>query len=230
MNKKTFIFVLLFLVASSFLVLSCSTASKRSLCAIAPCLPVQKGISATRVSTGPVKIPSSLDIQKKKRDMFTDYVIGPEDIIEVSVWKNAALSKIVTVRPDGKISLPLIGDIRAAGITASELKKVIADRLLEYKETPEVSVILQQVNSYMFYIMGEVLKPGKYPMKSQATLLQAITMAGGFTQFASKNKILLLRRNGSEEIRIKFRYDDIITGKKGTMDPILLPGDRVVVP
>jgi polysaccharide export outer membrane protein len=163
-------------------------------------------------------------------DVFSDYVIGAEDVVEVSVWKNEPLSKVVTVRPDGKISLPLIGDVQAAGLTASELKKAIMEKLLEYKETPTVSVIVQQVNSYAVYITGEVLHPGKYPVKSPVTLLQGITLAGGFTPYASKNNILLLRGSRSGGIRIKVKYKDILSGRKGSVDPILLPGDTVVIP
>ncbi|HET6370743.1 MAG TPA: polysaccharide biosynthesis/export family protein [Nitrospiria bacterium] len=207
----------IFFLSVGFFLVSC-ISTKQALCSIAPCLP------------GQGSVPVELASEHQEEDMFSDYVIGPEDVVEISVWKNDALSKTVTVRPDGKISLPLIGDVQAAGLTASELKKTITKRLLEYKETPEVSVIVKEVNSYMVYITGEVVHPGKYPLKSRATLLQGITLAGGFTQFASKNNMVLLRRDGAGEIRIQVKYDDIVFGKKGSVDPFLLPGDTVVVP
>ena len=164
-----------------------------------------------------------------------EYRIGPEDVLDVTVWKNEALSKVVTVRPDGMISLPLVGDVKASGTTADELGRKIADRLKEYKDSPQVSVSIKEVNSYFVYIVGEVNKPGKMPLKSHATVLQAIAMAGGFTQYASKNSMALVRmtQNGDgtvHEIRVPLRYDDLMTGKGEAGNPFLKTGDTIVVP
>jgi len=162
------------------------------------------------------------------------YMIGPEDVLEISVWKNADLSKVVTVRPDGKISLPLIGDLVAAGKTPEELRDALAARLSEYQKTVVVSVIVQDVNSYRIYMVGEVRSPGVFNLKSKTTVLQAIAMAGGFTQFASKNKILVIREKpgaagGSEKIRV--RYDDIVDRKVFSDNNLtLMPGDTIIVP
>jgi polysaccharide export outer membrane protein len=223
MNRKAF--YLLF--CSLFFLVSCGTAPKRALCTVAPCLQRQAGFVPLKAA---VQKSSDGVESEGEGDVFSDYLIGPEDVIEVSVWKSEALSKVVTVRPDGKISLPLIGDIDAAGRTAGQLKEIIRQKLEDYKQTPEVSIILQQVNSYIVYVLGEVAKPGKYPLKSQTTLLQGITLAGGFTQYASRNSIILLRRNGFGEVRVKIKYDDLISGKRGSENPLLLPGDTVVVP
>ncbi|MFQ5455900.1 MAG: polysaccharide biosynthesis/export family protein [Nitrospirota bacterium] len=182
-------------------------------------------------------IAVNFPIQKKgggKRQDYIpeNYVVGPEDVLEILVWKNQELSKVVTVRPDGKISLPLIGEIKTAGLTPARIRDEIADRLSKYKEVPEVSVIVQQVNSYVVYLMGEVIKPGRYQLKNNITLIQAITLAGGFTPFASKNDIIVLRREigkGMEQ-RIKIRYDDIIYGKDLARNIILQPGDTIIVP
>jgi len=151
--------------------------------------------------------------------------------LEILVWKNTDLSKVVTVRPDGMISLPLIGEIRVAGRTAATLREVIRERLGEYQKIPEVSVIVQEVNSYNIYILGEVAHPGKYQLKSYVTLLQAISLAGGFTPFSSPNKIKVLRK-GYDEAQaqtFKIRYKDILKGN-ANKDILLMSGDTVIIP
>ncbi|WP_447977187.1 polysaccharide biosynthesis/export family protein [Candidatus Nitrospira bockiana] len=161
-----------------------------------------------------------------------DYKIGPEDVLEIIVWRNQDLSKTVTVRPDGKISLPLIGDVYAVGLTPDQLTKEIVNRLKEYKENPNVSVVVQQVNSYGIYVLGEVAHPGKYQLKSYTTVLQAVSMAGGFTPYASKSKMFMLRKlpDRETEIRIPIDYDEIVSGEDSTHNAILVPGDTLVVP
>lgn len=163
-----------------------------------------------------------------------DYLIGPEDSLEISVWKNEELSKVVTVRPDGMISLPLIGDVKASGYTPNQLRDKIVDRLKEYQETVVASVIVTAVNSYSVYVIGEVSKPGTYSLKRRTTLLQAIAMAGGFNQFASKNKIVVIREKNyynDKDEKIDIRFDDIIASGKNTDKNIILrPGDTIFVP
>ncbi len=171
---------------------------------------------------------------KAKADAYItgDYKIGSEDVLEVIVWKNPDLTKVVSVRPDGKISLPLIGDVEAEGLTVAQLKKALEVRLKEYKETPNVSVVVEQVNSYGVYVLGEVAKPGRYQLKTYTTVLQAISTAGGFTTYAAKNKIFVLRKssNTGAEIRINVSYDDIVSGEDSSKNILLVPGDTVVVP
>ncbi|MHB8481134.1 MAG: polysaccharide biosynthesis/export family protein [Nitrospiria bacterium] len=159
-----------------------------------------------------------------------DYILGPEDIIDVSVWKNDNLSKTVLIRPDGKISLPLIGDVQAAGLTTAQLRDSIKSRLKEYKETPEVSIIVREINSFVVFVTGEVTHPGKLMLRNDTSLLQAITLAGGFTPYASTNKIVLLRRSGGIETRKIIRYKDIVSGRKPGDDILLQRGDTIVVP
>jgi polysaccharide export outer membrane protein len=161
-----------------------------------------------------------------------DYQLGPEDIIEVLVWKNADLSKVVTVRPDGRISLPLIGDVQASGLTAIQVKEVISGKLEEYyKEPPLVSLIVQQANSYVIYVMGEVQRPAQYQVKRGTTFLQAIALAGGFTPFASTNNIVVLRKSNENnlQISITIRYKDIVSGRNLGNNILLRPGDTVVI-
>ncbi|MGH7183948.1 MAG: polysaccharide biosynthesis/export family protein, partial [Nitrospiraceae bacterium] len=165
-----------------------------------------------------------------------DFVLGPEDVLEISVWRNLDLSrKEVVVRPDGKISMPLIGELVASGLDANQLANLITERLKEYKERPSVSVSVKEVNSYSIYVLGEVARPGKYQLKSHATVLQAVAVAGGFSIYAAKNKMQVLRRVGKEEgkpkeIRIPARYDDLISGEGEIGNFILKTGDVVLVP
>ena len=163
------------------------------------------------------------------------FVLGPEDVIEVVVWKNPDLSRQVVIRPDGKISIPLIGDVQASGQTADHLAKTITEKFKVYKENPSVSINVLEVNSYYVFMVGEVNTPGKLPLKSYTTLLQAISLAGGFTQFASSNDITIVRNVPSpdgklKELRIPVRYDDLISEEGGVYNLTLLSGDTVIVP
>ncbi len=180
----------------------------------------------------PGKHSSSEDVVKSSLIVTSDYTIGPEDVLEITVWRNTDLSKVVAVRPDGRISLPLIGDVGAAGRTAVELAGAIAEKLKEFKENPQVSIVVKEVNSYAIYVLGEVTKPGKYPLLSKTTLLQAITLASGFTPAAARNKMVIFRfgdQNG-KDIKIKASYDDIIMRDESPQNIQLKPGDTIVVP
>ncbi len=165
-----------------------------------------------------------------------EFLIGPEDVLEVVVWKNEDLSRsAVIVRPDGMISMPLVGDVRAIGLTAEQLSAEIAEGFRHYMESPTVSVSVTEINSYAVYVLGEVNAPGKYQLKSYATVLQAIALAGGFTQFASKNSIQVIRNsmNGHKQARefhIPVRYDDLLSGRGMVGNVVLQSGDVVVVP
>jgi polysaccharide export outer membrane protein len=160
-----------------------------------------------------------------------EYIIGPEDVLEINVWRNADLSKTVIVRPDGMISLPLIGEVQAGGKTASQLKEMISARLEKYKDTPEVTVTVAQVNSYTIFVLGEVRNPGKYQVRSYTTVFQAIAQAGGFSQWAKRNDMLILRKtpNGLDQ-KIKVRYKDVLRDKGSKPDQLLYPGDTLIIP
>ena len=160
-----------------------------------------------------------------------EYVIGSEDVLEIMVWRNDILSRPrIVVRPDGKVTLPLVGDIQAAGFTAKQLKEDIEKRLKEYQESPNVTVIVAEINSYYIYILGEVTRPGRYQLKSNISVLQAVSLAGGFTNWASPNSMVVLRRNGEREEKIKVRYKKIISGSKPEDNIVLKPGDTIIIP
>lgn len=164
-------------------------------------------------------------------EMYGDqYILGSEDVIEVSVWKENDLSKTVIIRPDGRISLPLIGDIQAAGLTAEELRGNIEKALMDYVDNPAVSVIVQQINSLKIFIQGEVAHPGTFELRSHTTVLQAISLAGGFTEWAKKDKVAVLRRSGDKIERIPVNYEKILSGEDLSQNILLKRGDTIVVP
>ena len=165
----------------------------------------------------------------------SEFLLGPEDVLNVTILKNQDLSREVVVRPDGMISMPLVGDIQATGLTANLLAKRIAERLTEYLASPVVFVQVKDVNSYFIYVLGEVTKPGKYSLKSYAIVMQGISLAGGFTVYAKKNKIKVLRvsadgPNGKHQIEIPVQYDDILKGNAVPGNFFLRIGDVIVVP
>ncbi len=155
------------------------------------------------------------------------YRIGPEDTLQISVWKNDAMSRAVPVRPDGKISLPLLNDVQAAGLTALELRDVLTKKLAEYMPSPEVSVIVTDVRSFKVSVIGEVARPGRYELKSWTTVLDVLAMAGGFTQFASRSRIVILQPDGKTMKRIPFNYNKIAGEQENFY---LRNGDIVLVP
>lgn len=171
----------------------------------------------------------------ERKSPTPEFLLGPEDVLEIVVWRSQDLSRQVIVRPDGMISMPLIGDVQAAGQTSDQLATRIAKLLTPYKESPSVSVSVKEVNSYNVFVLGEVAKPGKYQLKSYTTVLQMISMAGGFTPFASKNKLQIVRQtiNGSggwREVRLAIPYDDLLKGRTDPEYYILKGGDTLVVP
>lgn len=159
------------------------------------------------------------------------YIIGNDDRLSINVWKEPDLTQTVPVRSDGKITLPLIGDIQASGRTPEQLQAVIAAKLLTYMTHPEVTVIVMQINSQKFNILGRVTKPGSYTLTTSTTVLDAIADAGGFQDFAKTKKVYILRdKPNTAEERIAFNYKDVIQGKHPEENIRLQAGDTVVVP
>ena len=158
-----------------------------------------------------------------------EYKIGPEDVLAISVWKNEPMSRVLPVRPDGMISLPLVYDVMAAGLTPTELRNVLAQRLAEYVPSPAVTVIVNDVKSFKVSVIGEVQKPARYELKSRTSVLDVLALAGGFTQFASRSRIVVLRQEGEKRVRIPFNYNRM-TGDSVEEDLYLRPNDIVLVP
>jgi len=159
------------------------------------------------------------------------FVIGDDDVLAISVWKEPDLTKQITVRSDGKISLPLIGDVQAAGQTPPQLEADITARLKNYLTNPQVAVIVQEIHSLKYNILGQVTKPGAYPLLAGTTIVDAIATAGGLKDFAKKKDIYVLRQStAGGEIRISFNYQDFIKGKATKQNIQLKSHDTVVVP
>jgi polysaccharide export outer membrane protein len=155
--------------------------------------------------------------------------IGPEDVLDVQVWKNPELSRVVPVRPDGMISIPLVNDIRAAGLTPIELRQQITQRLSEFVPSPEVSVIVREVHSVKVAVLGSVRMPGHYEVNSTATVLELIARAQGLTEFADRGRIVVLRQSGKTTKRIPFNYRKVAEGAEQD-NFVVQPGDIIVVP
>ena len=159
-----------------------------------------------------------------------DYVIGADDVLDVSVWKEQELTRTLQVRPDGKISMPLLGDVQAAGLTPGQLGQSVSEKLKKYLTAPQVTVILTQINSQRVYITGEVTRPGAYPVLPGMTILQAITSAGGLTQYANTKKIFLMRDENHIQTKYPFSYKEVLDGRKAGENLPVRAGDTIVVP
>ena len=159
-----------------------------------------------------------------------NYVIGPQDVLDIDVWKEPELTRSVPVRPDGKISLALLNDVQAAGLTPTQLSEEITTKLKKFMTDPQVTVIVTQINSQRVYILGEMTRPGAYPLLPGMTVLQALSSAGGFTIFANSKKIYVLRSEGGKQEKLPFNYKEVVKGKNADQNIVLKAGDQIVVP
>jgi len=160
----------------------------------------------------------------------SDYVIGPEDILYIHVWKEETLSRTVTVRMDGKISIPLIDDIQAAGKTPRQLKEELTKKLKEFIDNPNTSIIVMEANSFKVYLSGQVRTPGVYKLRSETSIAQIISIAGGLTDWANPKKIIVIRKENGKEKQIIVNYKNIIQGKDLRENIFLKAGDTIIVP
>jgi polysaccharide export outer membrane protein len=169
-------------------------------------------------------------VPQKSATADPDYVIGAEDVIDINVWKEPDVSRTVPVRPDGKISLPLLNDVQAAGLTPAQLGARITASLKKYVTEPQVTVIVTAINSQRIYVQGEVTRPGAYPLLPGTTVLRGLSSAGGFTQFAKTKGIYVLRLEDGKQAKYPFNYKDVVSGKHPEQDITLKAGDTIVVP
>jgi polysaccharide export outer membrane protein len=183
----------------------------------------QQAPAASPVTTPPV--PSAL------APLPSDYIIGPGDVVHISVWKNETLSRTMPVRPDGKVSMPLLHDIQAAGLTAMQLRDKIAGALAEFLPNPEVAVSVTEVHSFRVSVLGEVQKPGVLELRGQTTILEVLAMAGGFRDFASPSKITVIRTEGDGKTqKLRFNYNRAVSSASDEQNLVLRSGDVIVVP
>ena len=171
-----------------------------------------------------------LQAQETASQFGPDYLVGPGDVLEVSVWKEEALTKQVVVLPDGRISFPLIGEVQAAGRTLPDLKQEISKRMVKYAPKEEVNLEVKQVNSMLIYVIGRVNQPGRFALNTNVNVLQALSIAGGLNPFAKRNDIKIFRREGTATKVLPFRYDQVTDGEKLEQNITLQRGDVIVVP
>ena len=187
---------------------------------------------AVEAATAPAPAPRVAPVVRSQSnvDMSKEYLIGPEDVLDITVWKNCPdLCRTVPVRPDGKMSLPLVNDVQAAGLTPMDLRQHLTDQLSEYLPSPEVSVIVREVHNFKVAVVGSVKMPGDYELKSQATVLELLARAQGLTEFANRDKIVVLRQNGTKTDRIQFNYRKVAEGHDQD-NFYVRAGDVIVVP
>jgi len=192
-----------------------------------PALPPNSAESgnASQPTTPDTTVPKAADIRPDS------FIIGTEDILTINVWKEPEVSKVVPVRPDGMISLPLVGEIKATGLTPVELEAQIATALKKLMSDPQVTVIVSEVHSLTFNVVGQVLRPGYYPLTRRMTVLDAIALSGGFQPFAKQKKVYVLRTSADgKQVRLPFNYKDVIKGKRPDQNIDLQPRDTVVIP
>ena len=182
----------------------------------------QNGETLTARNVGPEPV--------KAATADPNYLIGADDVLSVVVWKEPEISRILPVRPDGKISLPLLSELVAAGMTPTQLASAITSELRTILVNPQVAVIVTQTNSRRIYVLGEVTRAGVYPLVSDMTVLQALSAAGGFTAFANLNNIHVMRTENNRQEIFRFRYKEVLIGQNPGQNIRLRPGDTVVVP
>lgn len=159
-----------------------------------------------------------------------DYVIGPDDVLGVVVWREQELSTEVKVRPDGKVSLPLVNDIQAGGLTPEQFREKVTTAVTKFVEAPSVTIIVKQINSRQVFVLGEVVKPGPYPLTAPTTVLQLLALTGGPTPYAKVDEIAVMRTIDGKTSRLLFNYKEVSRGRKIEQNIMLRPGDTVIVP
>ncbi len=193
-------------------------------------LSVLFGNTFIEIAPGHVLAADPTTLQNETKHQKGDYLIGAGDVLEIMVWKEPDLSRTVRVRPDGKISLPLVDDVDTYQSTILDLKERITKALTEYVEKPAVYVMLQENGSKKIYIVGMVASPGEYLLEKPTTILQAIATAGGFSEWAKKEDIVILRQDKKGQSRIEFNYERVVSGKDIKQNILLNPDDVIIIP
>lgn len=194
-------------------------------------LGVQAQADTPRTVPPPAPVAQGSEAASVAKAHDNSFVIGNDDVLAINVWKEPDISRSIPVRSDGKISLPLVGEVQATGQTPLKLEQEIASKLKSYIAEPEVTVIVQQINSQKFNILGMVSRPGSFPIASASTVLDAIALAGGFRDFAKQKSIYILRQNSDgSQTRIPFNYKQVVKGQNPAQNIKLQPRDTIVVP
>jgi polysaccharide export outer membrane protein len=196
-------------------------------------LVVQQNSADSRVTPEmPATSGSAAAVEEGKKDEPDPnaYIIGEQDSLVITVWKEKELSGGVVVRPDGKITVPLVGEVKVVGMTPVQLQSLLAEKLKPFVTVPQVTVAVAEIRSRKVYLIGHTGREGPFMINSSTTVLQIIAQAGGLKDFAKRKKIYILRKHGQEQVRFSFNYDDVIKGKHTEQNILLEPGDTIVVP
>lgn len=210
-------------VAMATLLLSGGLALAQDATPAQPAATGAPDTAATTPATTPATMPAATPVTGP------DYVIGPEDVLHIAVWKEGDLTATLPVRPDGKISLPLLNDVQAAGLTPMQLADLLTEKLKKYVASPRVTVVVTQINSKRIYLVGEVGHTGAVPMLPNMTVLQALSSAG-MTQFANTKKIYVMRVQDGKQLKLPVNYRKLVKGEQMEQNYLLQPGDTIVVP
>lgn len=206
-----------------------TSSSRRLLIALLAVTSLSVPVIAFQIPAAGKSVADVAHVGAKGHD--ASYIIGNSDVLAITVWKEPEISRSIPVRPDGKISLPLAGELQAAGRTPLQLEQDISGKLKSYITNPDVTVIVQEINSEKFNVLGRVSRPGTYPLTASTTVLDALATAGGFMDFAKQKGVYILRRSpGGGQTRLDFNYKDVIKGKHTEQNVRLQPGDTVIVP
>jgi polysaccharide export outer membrane protein len=204
--------------------------SKLAVLALVPALAVP-ALAQKAPEKPPANSQAASNPQAKPQAASNDtYIIGAGDELSISVWKEPDLTRVIPVRPDGKISMPLLNDVQAAGQTPMQLSAAITQKLSKFMNDPQVTVVVTAINSQRIYILGSVGRAGAYPMLPNMTVLQAISSAGGLSQYAKEKNIYILRTENGHQTRFPFNYQQVIRGQRVEQNIPLQPGDTIVVP
>jgi polysaccharide export outer membrane protein len=185
----------------------------------------------TKLTNTPSSQPDAVKVAAPPSTSSDEFVIGPGDVLAINVWKETDISKVIPVRSDGRISLPLIGELQSSGLTPKQLEAEITKRLKDYVADPSVTVVVQEIRSQKINVLGMVARPGSYAITSSLTVLDAVALTGGFRDFAKQKSIYVLRQSADgTQARLPFNYKQVIKGVNSAQNVKLLPGDTVVVP
>jgi len=185
---------------------------------------------AQKSAPAPTNAPAQNTAPSAGTNPEEEYKIGAQDVLRIDVWKESELTRTVPVRPDGKISLPLLNDVQAAGLTPAQLASVLTEGLKKFINAPQVTVTVSEINSRRVYVTGEVAHAGAFPLLPNMTVLQALSSSGGFSQFAKTKNIYVLRMEGGKQVKHPFNYKEVLAGRNQEQNIELQPGDVIVVP
>jgi polysaccharide export outer membrane protein len=189
-----------------------------------PTQPAETGIASAPPSVAAATTaPSGIEVPP-------DYVIGPDDVLDVIFWRDKDMSAQVSVRPDGRVTLPLLNDVQAAGLTPEQLRSYVMTAAAKYVEDPNVTVVVKAINSRKVFVTGMVAKPGPYPLMGPTTVMQALAMAGGIQEFADSKNIIVMRTDNGRQVAYRFNYKEVVKRKNLRQNIDLKPGDTIVVP